>query len=228
MGAVRIGELADLAGVTVRAIRHYHHKGVLPEPARRSNGYREYGVEHLVTLVRLGHLTRSGLSLAQAGAVVAESAETTAEDVLEEVDEALRQQIAALTAQRRRLAEARSGEHLGLSRLAAALVTKPEDIPLSTLFAHLHTDEEQAERMADALQDPRTRPRILELQDRFDAIHEHTDADALEQLVADTRGLMEVLAEHVPEVTEQQSRLIFDLAEQGLNPRQRDVLRRLS
>jgi hypothetical protein len=29
-------------------------------------------------------------------------------------------------------------------------------------------------------------------------------------------------------VTEQQSRLIADLAERGLNPRQREVLRRLS
>lgn len=228
MSAVRIGELADLAGVTVRAVRHYHQKGVLPEPARRANGYREYEVEHLVALVRLGHLTRSGLSLAQAGAVVAESEAASAEDVLDEVDEGLRRQIAALTAQRRRLAEARSGRHLGLPRLAAALVTKPEDVPLSTLFAHLHTDEEQAERMAEALLDPRIRPRILELQDRFDALDEHTGADALEQLVADTRSLLEDFAEHVPEVTEQQSRLIVDLAERGLNPQQREILRRLS
>lgn len=224
---MRIGELADLAGMTVRAVRHYHRKGVLPEPARRSNGYREYDVEHLVTLLRLGHLTRSGLSLAQAGEVIADTG-AAAEDVLDEVDEALRRRIAALTAQRDRLAEARAGHHLGLPRLAAALVTKPEDIPLSTLFAHLHTDEEQAQRMADVLQDPRTRPRILELQDRFDAVDEHTGADALEQLVADTRRLLEVLAEHVPEVTEQQSRLIIDLAERGLNPQQREVLRRLS
>lgn len=224
---MRIGELADLAGVTVRAVRHYHRKGVLPEPARRSNGYREYDVEHLVTLLRLGHLTRSGLSLAQAGEVIADTG-AAAEDVLDEVDEALRRRIAALTAQRDRLAEARAGHHLGLPRLAAALVTKPEDIPLSTLVAHLHTDEEQAQRMADVLQDPRTRPRILELQDRFDAVDEHTGADALEQLVADTRRLLEVLAEHVPEVTEQQSRLIIDLAERGLNPQQREVLRRLS
>lgn len=225
---MRIGELADLAGVTVRAVRHYHQKGVLPEPARRANGYREYEVEHLVALVRLGHLTRSGLSLAQAGAVVAESEAATAEDVLDEVDEGLRRQIAALKAQRRRLAEARSGQHLGLPRLAAALVTKPEDVPLSTLFAHLHTDEEQAERMAETLLDPRMRPRILELQDRFDTLDEHTGADELEQLVTDSRGLLAGLAEHVPEVTEQQSRLLADLAERGLNPQQREVLRLLS
>ena len=226
MGDVRIGELADLAGVSARAIRHYHHKGVLPEPARRANGYREYEVEHLVTLVRLGHLTRSGLSLAQAGEVVAEG-EGTAEEVLDEIDEALRRRIAALTAQRERLAEARSGHHLGLPRLAAALVTKPEDVPLSTLFAHLHTDEEQADRMAETLHDPRIRPRVLELQDRFDALDEHTDPEEVDALVAATHELVEALAEHVPEATEQQARLIVDLAERGLNPRQREILRRL-
>ncbi|MEO3796883.1 MerR family transcriptional regulator [Nonomuraea sp. B10E15] len=29
-----IGELASYAGVTVRAVRHYHAKGLLPEPER--------------------------------------------------------------------------------------------------------------------------------------------------------------------------------------------------
>ncbi|MBV9856444.1 MAG: MerR family DNA-binding transcriptional regulator, partial [Streptosporangiaceae bacterium] len=31
---MRIGELAGLAGVSTRAIRHYHQIGLLPEPAR--------------------------------------------------------------------------------------------------------------------------------------------------------------------------------------------------
>lgn len=29
---MRIGEIAALVGVTTRAIRHYHHVGLLPEP----------------------------------------------------------------------------------------------------------------------------------------------------------------------------------------------------
>ncbi len=37
---MRIGEIAALVGLTTRAIRHYHHVGLLPEPARRPNGYR--------------------------------------------------------------------------------------------------------------------------------------------------------------------------------------------
>jgi DNA-binding transcriptional MerR regulator len=42
-GQLRIGELADLAGVTVRTIRHYHAKGLLAEPPRDPSGYRRYG-----------------------------------------------------------------------------------------------------------------------------------------------------------------------------------------
>jgi DNA-binding transcriptional MerR regulator len=47
-------ELADLAGTTVRAVRHYHDVGLLEEPRRCSNGYKQYGVAHLIrTLDRL-------------------------------------------------------------------------------------------------------------------------------------------------------------------------------
>ncbi|MCF3142925.1 MerR family transcriptional regulator [Streptomyces platensis] len=32
---MRIGEIAALVGLTIRAIRHNHHVGLLPEPERR-------------------------------------------------------------------------------------------------------------------------------------------------------------------------------------------------
>ncbi|MGP9539942.1 MerR family DNA-binding transcriptional regulator, partial [Brachybacterium sp. AOP43-C2-M15] len=35
-------ELAGIAGTTVKTIRYYHHIGVLPEPDRASNGYKQY------------------------------------------------------------------------------------------------------------------------------------------------------------------------------------------
>ena len=38
-----IGQLAAYAGVTVRAVRHYHQIGLLPEPERDASGYRRYG-----------------------------------------------------------------------------------------------------------------------------------------------------------------------------------------
>ncbi|WP_344167895.1 MerR family transcriptional regulator [Kribbella lupini] len=35
-----ISRLAAYAGVTVRAVRHYHQIGLLPEPERDHSGYR--------------------------------------------------------------------------------------------------------------------------------------------------------------------------------------------
>ncbi|MEQ3552127.1 MerR family transcriptional regulator [Pseudonocardia nematodicida] len=61
--------LAELAGTSRRAVRHYHEIGLLPEPQRRSNGYQQYGVEHLVRLIRIRRLTELGLSLSQVAAV---------------------------------------------------------------------------------------------------------------------------------------------------------------
>ena len=38
--SLTIGQLAAHVGVTVRAIRHYHARGLLTEPARDASGYR--------------------------------------------------------------------------------------------------------------------------------------------------------------------------------------------
>lgn len=58
-------EIAELAGTSLRAVRHYHEVGLLAEPERRSNGYKEYGVAHLVRVLRIKRLTDLGFSLAQ-------------------------------------------------------------------------------------------------------------------------------------------------------------------
>lgn len=48
---MRIGEVAAQAGVNVQTLRYYERRGLLPEPARGSSGYREYNPE-TVRLVR--------------------------------------------------------------------------------------------------------------------------------------------------------------------------------
>lgn len=58
-------QLAELAGTTLRTIRHYHDVGLLAEPERRANGYKSYGVPHLVRVLRIKRLTGLGLSLTQ-------------------------------------------------------------------------------------------------------------------------------------------------------------------
>ena len=62
-------EIAELAGTSLRAVRHYHEVGLLPEPERHSNGYKQYGVSHLVRLLRIKRLVDLGFSLSQIAAM---------------------------------------------------------------------------------------------------------------------------------------------------------------
>lgn len=60
-----IGEIARLAGVTTKTIRHYHAIGLLTEPKRGANNYRVYSVAHLERLQEIRRLKAFGLSLQQ-------------------------------------------------------------------------------------------------------------------------------------------------------------------
>lgn len=60
-----IGEVAAYAGVTVRAVRHYHAKGLLPEPERDHSGYRRYDAAAVVELIRIRTLAEAGVPLAR-------------------------------------------------------------------------------------------------------------------------------------------------------------------
>lgn len=58
-------ELADLAGTTVNAVRHYHSLGLLEAPERKYNGYKQYRVHHLVRLIQVRRIAALGVPLAQ-------------------------------------------------------------------------------------------------------------------------------------------------------------------
>lgn len=58
-------EVADLAGTTVNTVRHYHRTGLLDEPDRMANGYKQYGARHLVRLLQIRRLRDLGVPLAQ-------------------------------------------------------------------------------------------------------------------------------------------------------------------
>ena len=52
---MQIKELARATGVDVETIRYYEKQGLLPEPARRDNGYRDYETTHLERLAFIRH-----------------------------------------------------------------------------------------------------------------------------------------------------------------------------
>jgi DNA-binding transcriptional MerR regulator len=96
---MRIGELAGLVGISTRAIRHYHRVGLLAEPARTANGYREYSLRDAAELARVRRLTELGLSLDEVGDALAGSAaddprvKATAQAIVAAVPEPARRAI---------------------------------------------------------------------------------------------------------------------------------------
>ncbi|MFJ7154562.1 MerR family transcriptional regulator [Streptomyces sp. NPDC101118] len=123
---MRIGEIAALVGVTTRAVRHYHHVGLLPEPRRLANGYRAYTVRDAVLLARIRRLTELGLSLDEVRDVLADDAGRELADVLEELDADLARQEAALRERRERLAALREagGDAEAVPPALAALLAR--------------------------------------------------------------------------------------------------------
>jgi MerR family copper efflux transcriptional regulator len=64
-GGLKIGELAQRAGVTAKAIRFYERKRVLPPATRAANGYRLYGDEAVEMLRFVKQAAGLGLTLAE-------------------------------------------------------------------------------------------------------------------------------------------------------------------
>ncbi|MCO8270240.1 MerR family DNA-binding transcriptional regulator [Actinoplanes sp. TRM 88003] len=56
-------EIAEFAGTTLKTVRHYHRIGLLEEPGRSANGYKQYGIKHLIQLMRIRRLVDLGVAL---------------------------------------------------------------------------------------------------------------------------------------------------------------------
>jgi DNA-binding transcriptional MerR regulator len=108
-----IGELASYAGVTVRAVRHYHAKGLLPEPERDHSGYRRYDAGSVVELIRIRTLAEAGVPLARVRELLQAGEEEFAAAVAD-IDRRLRAEIRERQRHRERIARLASGDSLAL------------------------------------------------------------------------------------------------------------------
>jgi DNA-binding transcriptional MerR regulator len=110
-----ISQLADYVGVTVRAIRHYHQRGLFPEPERDSSGYRRYDAHAVIELIRIKTLAEAGVPLARVAQLLAAGPEEFAAAVAG-IDGDLEARIREMQEHRGRIAELASGERLLLPR----------------------------------------------------------------------------------------------------------------
>lgn len=67
MDTIRIGRLAELSDVSIDTVRYYEREGLLPAPARRPSGYREYSLADVERLQFIRRAKSLGFSLAEIG-----------------------------------------------------------------------------------------------------------------------------------------------------------------
>jgi DNA-binding transcriptional MerR regulator len=108
-----IGQLAAYAGVTVRAVRHYHQVGLLPEPERDASGYRRYGATAVVSLIKIRTLASAGVPLAQISQLL-EADEATFAEAVQKIDRRLRDEIERLETSREQIGQLAAGDSLVL------------------------------------------------------------------------------------------------------------------
>ncbi|WP_433211450.1 MerR family transcriptional regulator [Microtetraspora malaysiensis] len=108
-----IGELASYAGVTVRAVRHYHAKGLLPEPERDHSGYRRYDAGAVIELIKIRTLAQAGVPLARVRELLRADEEEFAAAVAD-IDKRLRAEIRQRQRHREQIARLAAGDSLTL------------------------------------------------------------------------------------------------------------------
>ncbi|MDA3629736.1 MerR family transcriptional regulator [Saccharopolyspora sp. WRP15-2] len=126
-----IGELASHAGVTVRAVRHYHAKGLLPEPERDRAGYRRYDAGAVIELVKIRTLAEAGVPLARVRELLRADQEEFAAAVAD-IDARLRAEIRQRQRHRERIVGLSSGD---------SLVLPPEVVDFLERLRELGVDE---------------------------------------------------------------------------------------
>lgn len=122
-----ISQLAAYAGVTVRAVRHYHAKGLLPEPERDHSGYRRYDASAVVALIKIRTLADAGVPLSRVQALLVADEETFAAAV-GDIDRRLRAEIGERRAHRRRIAQLAAGDSLALPPEAVSYLESLREI----------------------------------------------------------------------------------------------------
>jgi DNA-binding transcriptional MerR regulator len=122
---MKIGELARQAGVTIDTVRFYERRGVLPAPARRPSGYRDYGTGTVRRLQLARRMQALGLSLDEIVEALAahDAGRATCASERWRLDAALERvtaRIAELQALRREIAAARAACRRGRCRILSA------------------------------------------------------------------------------------------------------------
>lgn len=147
---MRIGELAQRTGTTAKTVRYYEEIGLLPEPDRDANDYRDYSKDAVDRLAFIRDAQATGLTLTEIASILdlrsqGESTCLHVIDLLERHMTALARHIETLRATEKKLASltahARSLDPAGCvdpNRCQTISHAQGSDLGITKPGRHLH------------------------------------------------------------------------------------------
>ena len=136
---ITIGQLAAYAGVTVKAVRHYHKRDLLEEPPRDSSGYRRYTAEHAIQLVKVKTLAEAGVPLARVKELLAADPDRFAA-AMAEIDRSLQTRAEELIRTRERIGRLGGGDRLFVSAEVADFLDHIRELGVSQRTVQMERD----------------------------------------------------------------------------------------
>lgn len=225
-------QLAELAGTTLKTVRHYHQIGLLEEPERASNGYKQYEVSHLVRLLRIKRLVDLGVPLAQIATMG--QADDDAGEALRIIDAELGESVKRLQMIRAELAlirrhQAPTDLPTGFSGVAADL---PDPDRAMLLIYSQVFDPTAMDDVRQMLQDSRNDPVDAELDSLAPDADDQTRQDLAERYAPLLQALtarypwIEDPGQHAPRGRAFAESILGQAIADLYNPAQLDVLQR--
>lgn len=204
---ITIGQLAAYAGVTIKAVRHYHKRGLLEEPPRDSSGYRRYTAQHAIDLVKIKTLAEAGVPLARIKELLAVDPDRFVAAIAD-IDRNLQERAEELRHTRERIARLRAGDRLFVSAEVADYLDQLLELGVSARSVQLERDgwilmQSASPKNAaiwladkrDAIDDPEFRAIYLEYDAAFDWSPDdprlYTLADRSERWLASRSGRLQ-------------------------------------
>jgi DNA-binding transcriptional MerR regulator len=184
-------QLADLAGTTVKTVRHYHDVGLLDLPERSSNGYKQYTVSHLMRVLQIKRLSDLRVPLSDISAMSAIDEDT--EKLLRQLDGDIESNIEQLQQVRADL-DAILRHHSPLDVPAdfgaVSRVLSDSDRALLMVYSRVLSEEQLADIRGLLFErDP--------LRDEYDALPADADDKTIQSLVERyAPSMRQLLAEH--------------------------------
>ena len=222
---LRSKDLAELTGTTPRAIRHYLQLGLLEEPSRDLNGYRNFTAAHVVQVLRIKMLSESGASLKHISQILDSNGIPTAEDI-DAIDKELARKEALLRAQRSALKSLKD-THAANPQPSR---TAQFDADVGLMMANSgQLPEETLRHVQNFLNDPGVQQHTTELMSKFEVLEDESELSdaATEEMAEEWMDFYSLFAEEL-QSSEQASDgslldLVEDLRQQQFSPAQSAV-----